>query len=62
MLKGLRFICLYWAAGIPLLMVIPAYAGMYITNHWIPACACLQQAGRNDDGVLFLLSSIPTVR
>ncbi len=23
---------------------------MYDINHWIPAFACLQQAGRNDNG------------
>ena len=26
------------------------YAGMACLNHWIPACACLPQAGRNDRG------------
>ena len=25
------------------------YAGMDDVNHWIPAFACLLQAGRNDD-------------
>ena len=30
-----------------------ACAGMYCINHWIPAFACLQQAGRNDNEVLF---------
>ena len=28
---------------------------MYIKNHWIPAFACLPQAGRNDDEVVLLL-------
>ena len=28
---------------------IPAFAGM--TAGWIPACACLLQAGRNDGGM-----------
>ena len=26
------------------------YAGTTCLNHWIPACACLLQAGRNDNG------------
>ena len=29
---------------------IPTGAGTDCLNHWIPACACLQQAGRNDGG------------
>ena len=32
------------------MVVIPAYARMACLNHWIPACACLLQAGRNDGG------------
>ena len=31
---------------------MPAGAGMYYLNHWIPAFACLQQAGRNDGGAV----------
>ena len=35
--------------SIAYLVVIPVGTGMDSLNHWIPAFACLQQAGRNDD-------------
>ena len=35
-------------------------AGMAYLNHWIPACACLQQAGWNDDGGGNRIVAIPT--
>ena len=31
-------------------------------NHWIPACACLLQAGRNDGGVGIHLTAGPSLK
>ncbi len=52
--QGEWYVWLSFSLSLP----VADLARMYFINHWIPAFACLPQAGRNDNGVLFCFSVI----